>query len=993
MKFLLIFLIFAGIAGTAYAFHDDVSNRGADNPKIAVDGKNVFVVWRESTNPDYWDVYFAKSTDGGMTFSDPINLTKGSSFYPEPQIEGDGKNIYIVWEDRTNPDDGIDTIYFTKSNDLGNSFNEVISLDPFNEGKDVKYFFKSMLVSNDSLFVFVDLWDKKVPQQKQLAFISSDDHGNTFSEHTVIFDSNQFEDFVDVASDKSGAIYVLADDPKNYDEKGNLNFRKIFPDGRLGNVISVNGGNTAVTNSQLSVSQDNVYVVWRAWDDQRWFPMFAKSNDGGNTFEIPLNLKPDTDSIDTAWTNGRHLFSYGDSVHVVWPEEYWDGKTQTFQSFIASSKDGGHSFETTLAPLNDKLVMFGKLWTMQYQNELFIIAPTFKNPPYNEPALYLTKSSDGKSFSEVFDLLERNPPGFDAPDFAVNENGFQIVATGKYNEHCVLYLKSLENESYIRNLSEFGDNLKCLGITQKTPKPDHQTNTGVKPFEIQCDQDHSKGYLLALRSDDGNPVCIFASSYLKILERGWIQKDSGEELALQAAKDFVASSPTFLYDGIADSIDLKVSNTRKSIPPVVTIQGSFETNQAGYGDRTGQEFSNENQPHKKEIILEVAQVNKIHSAIIDDFWDEINQESSKEKIPDYSSWFRSGPTSQITLTFGEPINSKGLVPLYITELSENVTDQITFWQFQPTREDSAANRGKTWQTLPEDKIQRWEFTGPNGEDAWDDSVIPRDNFGITLEGHGYPVICGSERFEGSSYHPATIPIKPEIKTVIAKSGQIGYLPDPDGVYSIHYISLFDTFVDFPKVEIIEHKRELCLLEQTTKDSTHAYHTSVVFKINDYQVSSSVVADRPHSLPINVPSTPYDGAILGDAHEHASILVKIFNDKFDFAHPDYQIKSSWIHFEGLDGNTIHRHSKDVTLGYFFDTLGIGLSQDCYVFVDGREFCTNEEYSLKFLVNGNNVEDITEYVVSEGDRILISYGPENKEELKEQLEELIKQEMIT
>lgn len=136
----------------------------------------------------------------------------------------------------------------------------------------------------------------------------------------------------------------------------------------------------------------------------------------------------------------------------------------------------------------------------------------------------------------------------------------------------------------------------------------------------------------------------------------------------------------------------------------------------------------------------------------------------------------------------------------------------------------------------------------------------------------------------------------------------------------------------------------------------------------------------------------EGHVLGDAHEHASILVKIYGDKFDFSHPQYQVRSSWIHFEGLDGNTIHRHSKGITLGYLFDTLDLKLSSECFVFVDGREFCTNQEDSLKFYINGIQAEDIRDYVISQGDRILISYGPEDTKEIQEQLDELNTQEII-
>ena len=179
----------------------------------------------------------------------------------------------------------------------------------------------------------------------------------------------------------------------------------------------------------------------------------------------------------------------------------------------------------------------------------------------------------------------------------------------------------------------------------------------------------------------------------------------------------------------------------------------------------------------------------------------------------------------------------------------------------------------------------------------------------------------------------------------------------------------------------------------------------------------------------------DGAgNLGDEHKHASLLVRIFGDKLDFASPAYQIKSSWIHFEDSDGTTIHRHSSGVTLGYLFDSLNIGIdiqlaethdtvqekleytaeefknqkkcemtfdeygnrSDDCgllsdaynrcFVLPDLREFCDDENYSLKFYINNEEWIGIYDYVLEEGDRILISFGPETPEEIEAQLREL-------
>ncbi len=150
------------------------------------------------------------------------------------------------------------------------------------------------------------------------------------------------------------------------------------------------------------------------------------------------------------------------------------------------------------------------------------------------------------------------------------------------------------------------------------------------------------------------------------------------------------------------------------------------------------------------------------------------------------------------------------------------------------------------------------------------------------------------------------------------------------------------------------------------------------------ISNQNAKSGTHEIPPN--------SVLRDAHEHTSILVKIFGSKFDFSSIQFQLMSPWIHFEGSDGNTIHRHSKGITLGYLFDTMNLGLSQNCLVVQDGREFCNNNNDSLKFYINGDKIQDIQDYEIFDKDRILISYGHETPEEIKEQLEELESQELL-
>jgi hypothetical protein len=141
-----------------------------------------------------------------------------------------------------------------------------------------------------------------------------------------------------------------------------------------------------------------------------------------------------------------------------------------------------------------------------------------------------------------------------------------------------------------------------------------------------------------------------------------------------------------------------------------------------------------------------------------------------------------------------------------------------------------------------------------------------------------------------------------------------------------------------------------------------------------------------------PGGPENAGALGSEHSHAALLVKIFGDTFEFSGPAFQIKSSWIHFEGRDGTTIHKHATGVDLGYLFDTLAIGLDDQCYIFPDGKQFCSNDDYKLKFFINGEQVPNISDYEIIEDDKILILYGAETPEEIEAYLLQLDNQELI-
>lgn len=129
--------------------------------------------------------------------------------------------------------------------------------------------------------------------------------------------------------------------------------------------------------------------------------------------------------------------------------------------------------------------------------------------------------------------------------------------------------------------------------------------------------------------------------------------------------------------------------------------------------------------------------------------------------------------------------------------------------------------------------------------------------------------------------------------------------------------------------------------------------------------------------------PPDPYVLGSAHEHAVFAVVLDGQKIDFSPSQYQVKSRFIHVEGGDGTTLHRHAESVPFSEFLKSVNMGIQGDCFVRDDGQQFCGDGDNQLRFFVNGDEVELIENYVVEEEDRVLVIYGDQSDEEIQREL----------
>jgi hypothetical protein len=94
-------------------------------PQFDVTGNNIYITWTHGETDKNYDIFFAKSTDGGATFSMPMNLSNSVGASGWPQIAAEG-NIYVSWVDNTS---GHFDIYIAKSTGDGNSFESPVKVN------------------------------------------------------------------------------------------------------------------------------------------------------------------------------------------------------------------------------------------------------------------------------------------------------------------------------------------------------------------------------------------------------------------------------------------------------------------------------------------------------------------------------------------------------------------------------------------------------------------------------------------------------------------------------------------------------------------------------------------------------------------------------------------------------------------------------------------------------------------------------------------------
>jgi hypothetical protein len=194
----------------------------SEHPQIAVSGGIVHVAWLDNSHSIGKDILYRKSTDGGKTFSEIINLSNGTNSSSSNEaasdyleIAAEGKNVYAVWQE-TKPQ-------ITDSNNLSN---------------------------NSSV-------DTTLTKSKSSIILrASSDSGNNFREPLVL-SNDAFKSYPKIAASENGGVYVVwnvgiisEDDITNKESNNNNNNDS---DGGIFFSRSIDNGNSFVESIKLSI--------------------------------------------------------------------------------------------------------------------------------------------------------------------------------------------------------------------------------------------------------------------------------------------------------------------------------------------------------------------------------------------------------------------------------------------------------------------------------------------------------------------------------------------------------------------------------------------------------------------------------------------------------------------------------------------------------------------------------------------------------------------
>ena len=300
--------------GTTWEADTRLTNNTADqyHPAVAAAGTMVHVVWWDERNVPNTEIYYKRSTDAGVTWSDDTRLTEDSAKSHFPSIAAAGDTVHVVWwDERTGWD-----IHYKRSTDAGVTWSDDVALTT-TLGLSM---WPSVAVSEGSVHV---VWFDDRDGNQEIYYKRSTDGGATWGADARLTNASFYSEYPVVAAEWP-FVHVAWSDNRDgnyeaYYKRSTDGGATWEPDTRLSEAAQ---GSTAMS---LAVAGTRVHLFWADNREWYWPEIFHRSSsDNGLTWDADERLTFDNQPSDrpTGCT-------WDSTVAVLW-EDGRDGNWEVY---------------------------------------------------------------------------------------------------------------------------------------------------------------------------------------------------------------------------------------------------------------------------------------------------------------------------------------------------------------------------------------------------------------------------------------------------------------------------------------------------------------------------------------------------------------------------------------------------------------------------------------------------------------------------------------
>ena len=303
----------------------------------------------------------------------------------------------------------------------------------------------------------------------------SEDQGNTFSKAINLSNNSGFSEHPQIAVSKNGIFIVWADNTNSNNTE--IMFTKSLDNGTTFSKIKNLSNNSKDSNNQeISVSDQNVYVVWQDIDktdsssnkknlkDKEISSSisFRGSTNKGNTFNDKIEI---TNNIYDSYPKVNSFQNY---VYVVWNSENKSSSkdyTNTGLFFIKSS-DYGKNFDNSIRLVNDN---FGESQISVVKDELVIVWGGLHSK--NISNIYFVQSEDnGVTFKGPSIILQKDPkPNYNSYSDRINNPSNVEIANNDHSYAVWQDIISQENQDiFIGNIKNSTQSIKIINLSNNS---------------------------------------------------------------------------------------------------------------------------------------------------------------------------------------------------------------------------------------------------------------------------------------------------------------------------------------------------------------------------------------------------------------------------------------------------------------------------------------------------------------------------------------------